>query len=191
MFDYCSHFQIAGGTFNIIASGGVRVAPVAERAYSTTFHSVRLGDLNLLKEIGQQQFVKYIDVHRRKTGVLVRRKREVVGWRGIYQASLIGTPGVFTAVIDHGTDLEKWYSEAEKHEAFRHPSLVQLYAVTMSKSMKGLIYTDELISLPEIRATHAGSPLASAYVEYGIVRFFFIHPRYPYSSYRNGTYLTR
>ncbi|KAJ7032201.1 hypothetical protein C8F04DRAFT_665663 [Mycena alexandri] len=174
MLDHCSNFTIYGGTFHNYAAEGPRVAQDAELQLSPNFHSIRLGDLNLLKEIGKQQIVKYSDIHRRKTGVLVRRKREVIGWRRIYRAAVVGTPGTeLTAVIDDGTDLEKWRSEAEKHETFRHPCLVQLYAVTMSQTMKGLIYTDALISLPEIRETHADSPLASSYVEYGIKRDLF------------------
>ncbi|KAJ7779727.1 hypothetical protein B0H16DRAFT_1499679 [Mycena metata] len=176
MLDHCNNFTIYGGTFNNYAPEGPRVTQDVEPPLSPNFHSIRLGDLNLLKEIGKQQIVKYSDIHRRKTGVLVRRECEVVGCRRIYRASVVGTPATqLTAVIDEGTDLEKWRSEAEKHEMFRHPSLVQLYAVTMSRTIKGLIYADALISLPEIRETYADSPLASSYVEYGIVRCLFHH----------------
>ncbi|KAJ7913968.1 hypothetical protein B0H13DRAFT_2003589 [Mycena leptocephala] len=178
MFAQCRNVKISGGTFCLYQESDSSCShsrfPGELPPLSQSFHSIRLGDLNLLLEKGKEELVEYHDVRRFKTNALVRRERVVVGVRRIYEASVFGTPGTLTAVIYKGTDFEKWKSEAEKHEAFRHPSLVQLYAVTMSQSMNalGLIYTERLIPLSEVRELHERSPLASAYVEYGIVSQF-------------------
>ncbi|KAJ7436282.1 hypothetical protein B0H11DRAFT_660524 [Mycena galericulata] len=176
MFEQCSNFTIFGGTF-ITYPESTAVQPrcsIATKPRSPSFRSIPLGDLNLLSEIGIQEIVEYRDVRRHKTGVLIRRQREVVGMRRIYQAQIFGNPGIVTAVIDQGTSFEKWKTEAEKHETFRHPSLVQLYAVTMTQAMNALIYTDGLVSLRDVREFHACSPLASTYVEYGIKRDLYV-----------------
>ncbi|KAJ7913230.1 hypothetical protein B0H13DRAFT_2005344 [Mycena leptocephala] len=184
MFAQCHNVKISGGTFCLYQESDSsrshsRFPGELPQLYSPlppplsqSFHSIRLGDLNLLLEMGKEELVEYHDVRRFKTNALIRRERVVVGVRRIYEASVFGTPGTLTAVIYEGTDFEKWKSEAEKHEAFRHPSLVQLYAVTMSRSMNALIYTERLIPLSEVRELHERSPLASTYVEYGIVSQF-------------------
>ncbi|KAJ7260331.1 hypothetical protein B0H12DRAFT_380448 [Mycena haematopus] len=182
MFNNCSNVQIVGGSFTNIhldsqpKSSITHSGLTARAGFAQNFHSVRLGDLNLLSEIGNQETVKYREVRRRKTGALVRLERVVASKRRIYQACVSGRPGAVTAVVYQGPDVEKWMSEAEKHETFRHPSLVQLYGVSVSRAMNVLIYIDALVPLRDIRELHAGSALASTYVEYGIVRDLAVYP---------------
>ncbi|KAJ6571223.1 hypothetical protein B0H19DRAFT_1129472 [Mycena capillaripes] len=181
MFQQCKNFKISGGSFLIQQESdfGSRARFARDQAHaptlrapciSSSFNSVRLGDLNLIAELGTEEIVEYRDVWRRKTKALARRERVVVGLRRIYKAWVFGTPGTLTAVVYEGVNFDKWKSEVEKHETFRHPSLVQLHAVIMSRSMNALIYTDDLIPLRDVREFHANSPLASTYVECGIKR---------------------
>ncbi|KAF8148532.1 hypothetical protein K438DRAFT_948987 [Mycena galopus ATCC 62051] len=182
MFHNCSNVQISGGVFTVLSDESESSdPPIARRAlahdpgFSRDFRSIRLCDLNLLSEIGKQEIVEYHEVRRRKTGALVRRDRDVVGTRRIYQARVLGRQEILTAVIYQGIDIEKWTTEAKKHETFRHPSLVQLYGVTVSRAINALIYTDALISLRDVREFHENSPLGSTYVEWGIKRDLYVY----------------
>lgn len=173
MLNHCSSFTISGGTFNI------QPRPDVDRSHSASrspqmFHFVRLGDLNLLAQISCEDVVEYREVLRRRTGVVVRRQREVVGSRAFFQAEVNGIPGTLTAVISRGKNVDKvntdfsndvfahispqWMTEIEKHETFRyvdsrshgimsdqvdrHPSLVQLHAVSVGRGMSALIYRE-------------------------------------------------
>lgn len=110
MFDHCSNFTISGGAFAQPEWGVVRPSRSLNGGLlhpPHDFHSIRLGDLNLLDEIGAEEVVEYRDVRRRRTGVLLRRERVVTGTRRIHQARVLGKPGVVTAVIYQGTDLER------------------------------------------------------------------------------------
>ncbi|KAJ7610609.1 hypothetical protein DFH06DRAFT_1308623 [Mycena polygramma] len=62
---------------------------------------------------------------------------------------------------------EQAKAQAERHEEFRHPSLIQLFGVTSgSRGPKALIYNDGFMSIHEVRKIHKHSPLASNYVDY-------------------------
>ncbi|KAJ6597521.1 hypothetical protein DFH09DRAFT_1304320 [Mycena vulgaris] len=96
MFEQCSNFTISGGVFTIQKEPGLIhparsciEGPLESRS-TPNFQSIRLGDLNLLAEIGKDDIVEYRDIRRRRTGVLVRRQRVVVGTRRIYQARVFG-----------------------------------------------------------------------------------------------------
>ncbi|KAJ7804512.1 hypothetical protein B0H14DRAFT_1616330 [Mycena olivaceomarginata] len=175
MFHKCSNFQIIGGVFighPESRSSRTRRA-LTNPSFLANFHRVRLGDLKLISEIGKEEIVEYHEVRRRKTGALIRRNKVVVGERRRFEASVSGRPETLTAVVYKDTNIDKWRIEVEKHETFRHPSLVQLYGVTVSPANYALIYTDALIPLRDVRELHANSSLASTYVEYGIVRRYF------------------
>ncbi|KAF7350057.1 hypothetical protein MVEN_01307400 [Mycena venus] len=209
MFDNCSNFQIFGGTFHHQDSP---TAPARGRdvfaddpGFPQNFRFIQLGDLDLLEEICKENIVEYREIRRRKTKPLVRRERRVVGKRKICQVRVPGRPGTLTAVLYKGTEFEKWRTEAEKHETFRDPSLVQLYAVTVSRALNALIYTDRKLPLPlgtdfdhsksavgliplrDVRELHVGSPLAATYVEYGIKRD--LYAAFEYWQSTTGTWL--
>jgi hypothetical protein len=64
---------------------------------------VKLGDLNLLDEIDKHNVVEWHPVHRKKTGVLVRHVKVVVGTRRIYRARMFGSQDPMTVAVyaDH------------------------------------------------------------------------------------------
>jgi hypothetical protein len=68
---------------------------------------VRLGDLNLLKEVAIQNVVECRDVLNKRTGVVKRRAPVVVGVRRIHRARVIGMQEDFTVVVYEGSDFEK------------------------------------------------------------------------------------
>jgi hypothetical protein len=68
---------------------------------------VKLGDLNLLDEIDKQNVVEWHPVHRKKTGVVVRYLKVVVGTRRIYRAQIFGSQDPMTAVIYNDTQFEQ------------------------------------------------------------------------------------
>lgn len=74
---------------------------------SPNFHSIRMGDLNLLTEIGVERIVRIDEVRRRKTGDLVQLRRRVVGTRRIHRALVRGTQETLTAVVYEGLNIDE------------------------------------------------------------------------------------
>ncbi|KAJ7686406.1 hypothetical protein B0H17DRAFT_1136956 [Mycena rosella] len=94
MFYHCNNFTIAGGTFN-----------VWERPHSppSDFRSIRLGDLNLLMQIGNEEaLTSDSDVIERRGPALVRRK-VIIGIRNVYRARIFCNQDVMTAVVYEGS----------------------------------------------------------------------------------------
>lgn len=106
MLDHCSSFTISGGTFNIQSKLDVDRSRTASRS-PQMFHVVRLGDLNLLTQIFSEDIVEYREVCRRRTGVVVRRQRIVVGTRATFHAEVHGILGPVTAVVFQGRNAAK------------------------------------------------------------------------------------
>ncbi|KAJ7435601.1 hypothetical protein B0H11DRAFT_673360 [Mycena galericulata] len=75
-----------------------------------------------------------------------------------------------TAVIYDGPDFEKWRKEVEMRERCRHSLILQLFGITRSARVNGLIYHDGVLPVEKVRDTHRNSPLASAYLEYTLCR---------------------
>ncbi|KAJ7657554.1 hypothetical protein B0H17DRAFT_1213466 [Mycena rosella] len=93
MFDHCSKFTIAVGTFNVL-----------ERPPSD-FRSIRLGDLNLLTQIGNEEELTSGVVEQR--GPRLVRQKVIVGTRKVYRARIFGSQDVMTAVVYEGSQLQK------------------------------------------------------------------------------------
>jgi hypothetical protein len=81
--------------------------PHRSNEFYPEFRSIRLGDLNLLSEVGKEDVIEYRDVRRRKTGALVQRVKIVAGTRKILQVRIFGSQETMTAVIQDGPDFEK------------------------------------------------------------------------------------
>ncbi|KAJ7930787.1 hypothetical protein B0H13DRAFT_2309405 [Mycena leptocephala] len=94
----CRDFTIQGGTFNV--STTVEQSP-------GDFRIVKLGDLNLLDEIDKHDVVKRRPVHRKKTGVVVRHVKVIVGTRRIYRARIFGSQDPMTAVVYDNAQFEQ------------------------------------------------------------------------------------
>ncbi|KAJ7930758.1 hypothetical protein B0H13DRAFT_2264083 [Mycena leptocephala] len=156
----CRDFTIQGGTFN--------VSTTAEQPQGD-FRVVKLGDLNLLYEIDKQNVVERRPVHRKRTGVVVRYLKVVVGTRRTYRARIFGSQDPMTAVVYNDAQFEQashnLYRMVEAHigQQFRHPHLAQFFGLGCSVSVNALIYHDEMIPFSEVEKLHAGSALASLY----------------------------
>jgi hypothetical protein len=68
---------------------------------------VKLGDLNLLDEIGKYNVVEGHPVHHKRTGAVVRHIKVVVGTRRIYRARIFGSQDPMTAVVYDDAQFEK------------------------------------------------------------------------------------
>jgi hypothetical protein len=68
---------------------------------------VKLGDLNLLDEIDKHDVVEWHPVHRKKTGVVVRYLKVVVGARRIYRARIFGSQDPMTAFVYNDAQFEQ------------------------------------------------------------------------------------
>lgn len=81
--------------------------PVTEvTAPLSDFRTIRMGDLNLLQEVGKQHLVEYHDVLRKRTGAVKRRVAAVVV-RRINRARIYGSQEIVTAVLYESSDFEK------------------------------------------------------------------------------------
>ncbi|KAJ7633949.1 hypothetical protein B0H17DRAFT_1149839 [Mycena rosella] len=92
MFHHCNNFTIAGGTFNVWER---------PRSPPSDFRSIRLGDLNLLRQIGNEE-ARTSDVIERRGPALVRRK-VIIGIRNVYRARIFCNQDVMTAVVYEGS----------------------------------------------------------------------------------------
>jgi hypothetical protein len=73
----------------------------------TDFRVVKLGDLNLLDEIGKYNVVERRPVYRKKTGVVVQHIKVVVGARRVYRARIFGSQDPMTAVVYNDAQFEQ------------------------------------------------------------------------------------
>ncbi|KAF7348835.1 hypothetical protein MVEN_01403500 [Mycena venus] len=163
-FNNCQNFTVTGGTFNIQGHFNEN---------NDDFRVIRLGDLNLLKEIDKQNVVEYRDIRRKRTGAFIRRVPVPVGVRRIHHARIFGSQETVTAVVYEGSGFRKHRAQAEWREEFRHPTLVQLLGVASgSRGPKALIYNDELLPIDEVRKFHRLSALARGYLEYQMSKHF-------------------
>ncbi|KAJ7633947.1 hypothetical protein B0H17DRAFT_1280434 [Mycena rosella] len=145
MFDHCSNITITDGNFNVL-----------ERRPSD-FRSIRLGDLNLLTQMGNEEEL-ISSVVKRRGPRLVRRK-VIVGSRKVYRARIFGSQDPMTAVVYEGSQFEKWKHEAERRQSGRvHSPLCNQAQFTST--------TTELITITHFRQLHRESPLTSEFIEY-------------------------
>jgi hypothetical protein len=111
-FNNCTNFAISGGAFGVtpkshtMPSGSLHDHTLQSRS-PTNFHSIRMGDLNLLTEIGVERIVRIDEVRRRKTGDLVQLRRRVVGTRRIHRVLVRGTQETLTAVVYEGLNIDE------------------------------------------------------------------------------------
>jgi hypothetical protein len=68
---------------------------------------VKLGDLNLLDEIDKDNVVEWHPIYRKKTGVVVRYLKVVVGTRRTYRARIFGSQDPMTAIVYNGHQFEQ------------------------------------------------------------------------------------
>ncbi|KAJ7686393.1 hypothetical protein B0H17DRAFT_1204294 [Mycena rosella] len=96
MFHHCSNVTIAGGIFNVWER---------PRSPPSDFRTIRLGDLNLLTQMGNEEALTS-DVVERRGAALVQRK-VTAGTRKIYRARIFGNQDPMTAVVYEGSQFGK------------------------------------------------------------------------------------
>ncbi|KAJ7901335.1 hypothetical protein B0H13DRAFT_773249 [Mycena leptocephala] len=116
--------------------------------------------------------VEWHPVHRKKTGVVVRHIKVVVGARRVYRARIFGSQDPMTAVVYDDAQFEQRIVEVQKGSQVRHPHLAQFFGLGCSASMNTLIYHDEMIPFSQVQKLHAGSALASYYFRNETSRHF-------------------
>lgn len=68
---------------------------------------MKLGDLNLLDEIGKYNVVERRPVPHKRTGAVVRHIKVVVGTRRTYRARIFGSQDPMTAVVYNDAQFEQ------------------------------------------------------------------------------------
>ncbi|KAJ7930635.1 hypothetical protein B0H13DRAFT_1858448 [Mycena leptocephala] len=129
------------------------------------FRVVKLGDLNLLDEIGKENAVA---IRHKKTGVVVRHVKVVVGTRRVYRARIFGSQDPMTAAVyDNHRQFEQRITGMQEGPQFRHPHLAQFFGFTCLASMNALIYHDglKLPLLVDLRLTRRGLVTCDNYSE--------------------------
>ncbi|KAJ7201878.1 hypothetical protein GGX14DRAFT_464160 [Mycena pura] len=101
---------------------------------ASQFRQVPLGDINLLHEPAISNKVHKIKV---------------------FTARISGQPSTMT--VAQYQDDEKWKRDLELCSRFRHPSVWQLFGISTSPGLHGLVYYDELIPLSIYRKFHRPS----------------------------------
>ncbi|KAJ7444665.1 hypothetical protein FB451DRAFT_1413063 [Mycena latifolia] len=124
------------------------------------FRSIRLGNLNLLTQLGKEETLKCDVVERHGETDVVRKT--VVGTRRVYRARIFGSQDPITAVVCEGSRFDKWKAEAERRQS--------LFGITESRNINALIYHDELITIAQFRQIYDNMPLTAAYIEYQMAR---------------------
>ncbi|KAJ7930773.1 hypothetical protein B0H13DRAFT_2264091 [Mycena leptocephala] len=168
----CRDFTIQGGTFNVSST-------TMEESLGN-FRIVKLGDLNLLDEIGKYNVVEQRPVHHRRTGAVVRHVKVIVGTRRVYRARIFGSQDSMTAVVYNDAQFEQastisieWVKCRKAHNCGRQLCLL-FFGFTSSASLNALIYHDEMIPFSQVQKLHAGSTLASYYFINETTRHYFI-----------------
>ncbi|KAJ6578856.1 hypothetical protein DFH09DRAFT_1310824 [Mycena vulgaris] len=97
-FNNCHNFTVSGGTLHVHGNNN---------SDESEFRTIRLGDLNLLTEVGKQNIVEYYDVRRKRTGAFIRRVPIVIGVRRMHRAQIFGSQEIFTAVEYDSSQFEQ------------------------------------------------------------------------------------
>ncbi|KAF7352136.1 Kinase-like protein [Mycena venus] len=119
------------------------------------FRTIRLGDINLLKEIRLNG----------QSGAVGRRRQEA-SVRRMYYAKLEGRDsGRMTVAIYQGDGAqEEWGQHVAKHESIRHPNIAQVYGLVRTGGLRATVFHDELIPFQQFLDRFRHSPILTAYI---------------------------
>ncbi|KAF7333370.1 MFS general substrate transporter [Mycena venus] len=140
MFDRCNNFTLNGGTFNIF--GHPR-----EPEHDADYRTIRVGDINLLSLITEEDILESHVIRHRKRPNRIRRQLVITGRKKAYHARIFGSQDVFTAVVYEGIDFSSLKLKVARQSFYRNPNITQLFGITQSPPMNALIYHDELLPL--------------------------------------------
>ncbi|KAJ6464400.1 hypothetical protein C8R45DRAFT_499019 [Mycena sanguinolenta] len=125
------------------------------REEQSEFRTIRLGDINLRKEICSERRYDIVDFQSRLgRGATVRR---------VYSGEIRGDPGPVTVAMYEGDRAEeRWRQDLAKYAAIRHPYITQLYGLVNSGALYAMVFHDELIPFSQFRDQH--SPVLNTYI---------------------------
>ncbi|KAJ7068675.1 hypothetical protein C8F01DRAFT_619093 [Mycena amicta] len=133
MFNGCSNITINGGTFTM--------APPTEA--QEDFRTIRVGDINLLSLVQEENIVENrVVLHRKRPG-RVHCQKVHIATRKTYHAKIFGSQDIFTVMAYEG-NLSEWKRKSAG-KVLRHPNHIQLFGITDSSRMHAVIYHDELV----------------------------------------------
>ncbi|KAJ7681991.1 hypothetical protein DFH06DRAFT_1159938 [Mycena polygramma] len=139
MFSKAQHFTVSGGTFTNISQ-----IYNDSSAVLSDFRTIRLGDINLQREIGV--------VNRRTT-------------RRVHIARVEGKRSEVTVAMYEGDGAEEaWREDIALYSSLRHPSFVQLWGITTSSRIHAAIFHDNLIPFRTFVNLHRDSPVLIPYI---------------------------
>ncbi|KAJ7050717.1 hypothetical protein C8F01DRAFT_677620 [Mycena amicta] len=149
MFQSCNNVTFNGGTYNHI---------VYSQDEEEAFRKIRMCDIYLGKCLDERHLVEYRRNERggkkqikavRIGDVGVRRmyRRRDVGVRRMYRANIFGSNAAFTVVAYEGPAGAARLQQDLDFQAClpRHPNLLQLFGVTMTRNFCALTYHGDLI----------------------------------------------
>ncbi|KAJ6464472.1 hypothetical protein C8R45DRAFT_500333 [Mycena sanguinolenta] len=119
------------------------------------FQTIRLGDINLIKEFKGVCF-----------GVVGCQAAPGASVRRVYTAKLEGREsGHMTVAMYEGDGAEEaWNQHLEKYEAVRHPHIMQLYGLMSTEGLYAMVFHDELIPYAQFLCRFEHSPILSTYI---------------------------
>ncbi|KAF7330734.1 hypothetical protein MSAN_02446000 [Mycena sanguinolenta] len=128
-----------------------------EAREASAFRTIRLGDLNLVKEFKEMRSSPQWSVVGRQT------PRATV--RRVYKAKLEGREsGHITVAMYEGDGAEEeWNQDLANYESIRHPNIMQLYGLVRTKKLYAMVYHDELIPYAQFFRRFQHSPILSTY----------------------------
>ncbi|KAJ7369183.1 hypothetical protein DFH08DRAFT_833262 [Mycena albidolilacea] len=151
-FPGAAGFTIGGGDFTSNVTNNV-YNPAPEQP--AAFRTIRLGDINLLKEI------------RNESGVVGRQSHRTNARPMYYSAKVVGgEPGPMTVALYQGDDTEEeWRQHITKYESIRHPKIMQLYGLMSTKGLRGVVFHDDMIPYDQFHSRFKHSAILGAYID--------------------------
>ncbi|KAF7353278.1 Transposon Tf2-12 polyprotein [Mycena sanguinolenta] len=143
--------------------GGVGQGPTVyfgqpEAREPSAFRTIRLGDLNLVKEFKEMcSSPRWSVVGRQTPQATVRR---------VYKAKLEGREsGHMTVAVYEGDGAEEtWNEHLANYELIRHPNVMQLYGLVRTKGLHAMVFHDELIPYDQFLRRFKHSSVLTTYI---------------------------
>ncbi|KAF7353492.1 hypothetical protein MSAN_01538800 [Mycena sanguinolenta] len=99
------------------------------------FRTIRLGDINLRKEISREYQYGIVDFQNRPSRKTVVRR--------VYSGEIRGDPGPITVAMYEGDRAEEeWRQHLAKYAAIRHPYIMQLYGLVSTGALRAMVFHD-------------------------------------------------
>ncbi|KAF7337210.1 hypothetical protein MSAN_02273400 [Mycena sanguinolenta] len=120
------------------------------------FRTIRLGDLDLIKEIRLDERSNVVGHQSRGAGV-----------RRMYSANLVvrESERKVTVAMYQGDGAElKWQEDHTAYESIRHPNILQLYGLVNTKKLCAMVFQNELIPYHQFLRHFEHSPILITYI---------------------------